>query len=298
MAARRMLATAIEGVFARNSTPPSLLSALFWIRCGDPLTPFLAADDRGPERRFDGGAQQLSLRMADALGKRVICGAAVSHVSQSQGGIRATGMDFSVAARRAIVTIPPALAGRLHYEPPLPALRDHLMQRMPMRWAIKVHCRYPCRFWAEDGLSGQTVSDDGAVRVCADNSPPSGVPGVLVGFIEEAEAFSLAGQSVADRRAAVLAALVRYFGAQAGEPLEYREKNWGDDPFCRGVDGGYWPEGVWTRYGQALRAPFGLLHWAGTETASIWNGKMEGALLAAKRATAEVLSPTSSKPDA
>ena len=293
-----MLATAIEGVFARNSTPPSLLSALFWIRCGDPLTPFLATDDRGPERRFDGGAQQLSLRMADALGKRVICGAAVSHVSQSQGGIRATGMDFSVAARRAIVTIPPALAGRLHYEPPLPALRDHLMQRMPMRWAIKVHCRYPCRFWAEDGLSGQTVSDDGAVRVCADNSPPSGVPGVLVGFIEEAEAFSLAGQSVADRRAAVLAALVRYFGAQAGEPLEYREKNWGDDPFCRGVDGGYWPEGVWTRYGQALRVPFGLLHWAGTETASIWNGKMEGALLAAKRATAEVLSPTSSKPDA
>src|SRR5262245_20695245 len=130
--------------------------------------------------------------MADALGKRVICGAAVSHVSQSQGGIRATGMDFSVAARRAIVTVPPALAGRLHYEPPLPPQRDHLMQRMPMRW----------------------------------------------------------------------------------------------------------PEGVWTRYGQALRAPFRLLHWAGTETASIWNGKMEGALLAAKRATAEVLSPTSSKPDA
>jgi hypothetical protein len=58
MAARRMLATAIEGVFARNSTPPSLLSVLLWIRCGDPLTPFLAADGRGPERRFDGGAQQ------------------------------------------------------------------------------------------------------------------------------------------------------------------------------------------------------------------------------------------------
>ena len=126
---------------------------------------------------------------------------------------------------------------------------------------------------------------------------PPGCRACWLDFIEEAEAFSLAGQSLADRRAAVLAALVRYFGAQAGEPLEYREKNWGDDPFCRGVDGGYWPEGVWTRYGQALRAPFGLLHWAGTETASIWNGKMEGALLAAKRATAEVLSPTSSKPD-
>src|SRR5262249_44333286 len=48
MAARRMLASAIEGVFARNSTPPSLLSVLFWIRSGDPLTPLLATDDPGP----------------------------------------------------------------------------------------------------------------------------------------------------------------------------------------------------------------------------------------------------------
>jgi monoamine oxidase len=49
---------------------------------------------------------------------------------------------------------------------------------------------------------------------------------------------------------------------------------------------------VWTGYGRTLRAPIGSLHWAGTETASIWNGKMEGALLAARRATAEVLSET------
>ena len=47
MAARRTLATAIEGVFARNSAPTSLLAALFWIRCGDPLSPFLATSDLG-----------------------------------------------------------------------------------------------------------------------------------------------------------------------------------------------------------------------------------------------------------
>jgi monoamine oxidase len=54
--ARGTLANAIEGVFGRNSVPTSLLAALFRIRCGDPLTPFLAAHDLGPERRFDGGA--------------------------------------------------------------------------------------------------------------------------------------------------------------------------------------------------------------------------------------------------
>ena len=112
---------------------------------------------------------------------------------------------------------------------------------------------------------------------------------MLVGFIEEAEAKRLVALSAADRRAVVLAALVRYFGAEAGAPLQYREKNWGDDPFCRGVDGGDRPQGVWTGYGEALRAPIRSLHWAGTETASVWNGKMEGALLAGRRAAEEVL---------
>ena len=73
-AARHALATAIEGVFARNSAPTSLLAALFWIRCGDPLSPFLATSDLGPERRFDGGAEQLSQRMAEPLGQWVTTG--------------------------------------------------------------------------------------------------------------------------------------------------------------------------------------------------------------------------------
>jgi monoamine oxidase len=287
--ARRALANAIEGVFARNGAPTSLLAALFWIRGGDPLVPFVATGDPGPERRFDGGAQQLSLRMAEALDRRLICGAAVTHMRHSQHDVLVTCDEMSVLGRRAIIAIPPALAGRIRYDPPLPAIRDHLTQRAPMRWAIKVHCRYERQFWIDEGLSGQTLSDEGAVRICADNSPPSGRPGVLLAFVEELEAKRLVALSSADRRAEVLAALVRYFGSRAGAPLEYREKNWGDDAFCRGVEGGYWPPGVWTGYGQALRAPIGTLHWAGTETAAIWNGKMEGALLAAKRAAEEVL---------
>jgi len=216
MAARHTIATAIEGVFARNSAPTSLLAALFWIRCGDPLSPFLATSDLGAERRFDGGAEQLSQRMAEALGQRVICGAAVTQISQNRDAVRVLAGDTTLSAQWAIVTIPPALTARLHYDPPLPAMRDHLAQRAPMRWVIKVHCRYQRRFWIDEGLSGQTISDEGAVRVCADNSPPSGAPGVLVGFIEEVDAKRLVRCSAADRRAAVLAALVRYFGPEAG----------------------------------------------------------------------------------
>jgi monoamine oxidase len=75
--ARTALATAIEGVFARNATSTSLSAALYWARCGDPLTPFIAAKDPGPERRFVGGAQQLGELMASDLDGRILLDAPV-----------------------------------------------------------------------------------------------------------------------------------------------------------------------------------------------------------------------------
>jgi monoamine oxidase len=38
-----------------------------------------------------------------------------------------------------------------------------------------------------------------------------------------------------------------------------------------------------------LRDPIGRIHWAGTETATVWTGYMEGALQSGERASAEVL---------
>jgi monoamine oxidase len=287
--ARIALATAIEGVFARNATSTSLLAALYWARCGDPLVPFVATDDPGPERRFVGGAQQLSRLMAERLGPRVLLEAHVDAVEHASGRVLVRTHGLVVEARRAIVTLPPALAGRLRYVPGLPAARDHLGQRAPMRWVIKVHCLYPERFWADDGLSGAAAADDGLIRTTADNSPPSGEPGILVGFVEEAEATTLALRPADERRAAVLSTLGRLFGDRAEQPEAYHEKNWGEDPYARGADGGYWSPGVWTTYGHAIREPHGLVHWAGTETSAVWNGKMEGALLAGERAAAEVI---------
>jgi monoamine oxidase len=127
---------------------------------------------------------RLCERMAERLADRVVLGACVSHIRSDHDGVLAECDRMAVRARRAVVTLPPALSARIRYTPPLSAARDHLTQRTPMGWIIKVHCVYPDRFWAEDGLSGKVASDDGAVRAVADNSPPAGTPGILVGFIE------------------------------------------------------------------------------------------------------------------
>lgn len=43
------------------------------------------------------------------------------------------------------------------------------------------------------------------------------------------------------------------------------------------------------QFGDALRTPCGRIHWAGTETATEWNGYMDGAVQSGQRAAPEVL---------
>ena len=47
--------------------------------------------------------------------------------------------------------------------------------------------------------------------------------------------------------------------------------------------------GVLTAGGPSLRMPVGPIHWAGTETASVWSGYIEGALESGERAATEVV---------
>ena len=80
-----------------------------------------------------------------------------------------------------------------------------------------------------------------------------------------------------------------HFGERAGRPRELLERSWADEEYSGGCYAGYFPPGVWTSFGQALREPIGRLHWAGTETATVWTSYMEGAVQSGQRAADEVL---------
>ena len=53
----------------------------------------------------------------------------------------------------------------------MPPRREQLMQRMPMGALMKCDAVYVTPFWRAKGLSGMGLNDQGAVRVCFDNSP-------------------------------------------------------------------------------------------------------------------------------
>jgi len=287
--ARMWLTLGVQAVFAAEPRDLSLLHFLFYVHSGGSLNELLSVTSGAQERRFQQGAQSIADRMAAELGERIILNAPVHTISQNDRSVRVESDSVTVMGQRAIIAIPPTLAGRLRYRPALPAHRDQLTQRVPMGTVIKVHCLYAAPFWRDDGLSGQVASDSGIVRVTFDNSPESGRPGVLLSFIEGDEGRVWGRRSVDERRAAVLECLVRYFGDKAGAPFEYVEQNWAEEEYTRGCYAGYLPPGVLSMYGDALRAPIGRLHWAGTETATVWNGYMDGAVQSGERAAAEVL---------
>jgi monoamine oxidase len=217
--------------------------------------------------------------MAAALGDRVVLGHPVRQVAQDDDGVLVTARDGSQYRGDAvIVTLPPTLAGRLEYDPVLPSWRDQLTQRMPAGSVIKAYAIYPEPFWRKDGLNGQAASDTGPVKVTFDNSPPSGTPGVLMGFLEGREGRVWARRTEAERREAVLGCFARYFGPAARNPVRYVERDWMAEEFTRGCYGAHFTPGVWTSYGEAWRAPIGRIHWAGAESSPQWNGYMEGAV--------------------
>ncbi|HEU4658142.1 MAG TPA: FAD-dependent oxidoreductase [Capillimicrobium sp.] len=284
--ARAMLQIIVEGVWAAHPGDLSLLHLLFYIHSAGGIDALIETEGGAQQDRIVGGSQRIALRMAEELGEdRLLLSTPVRAIAQDAGGVTVG----DVRADRAIVALAPALAGRIAYDPALPGLRDGLTQRVPQGSVIKCHAIYDEPFWRADGLSGQATSDVGPVKVAFDNSPPDGSPGVLLGFLEGDQARELGTLTPERRRAEVLACFARWFGPRAADPIEFLEQDWSQEEFTRGCYAGFFPTGVWTRYGRALREPVGRLHWAGTETATVWNGYFDGAITSGERAAAEVV---------
>lgn len=292
---RRLVAVASRPIFGAEPREVSLLFTLFYIAAsGNETHPGtfernFSTRNGAQMWRFHGGPQLITQKMAKRLGDHVVLDSPVRRIVQRDGRVTVHSRRLDVRAKRAIVAIPPTLAGRIDYAPDLPPTHDQLLQRMPQGTLMKVAAVYDRPFWREAGLTGTALSLNGPVNATFDDSPPDGKPGVVFGFVGGDEARKFMRLSKSDRRAAVLNNFKAYFGPKAARPREYFETNWTKDQWTRGCPVAVPGPGVLVAYGPALRRPFRRIHWAGTETSTFWNGYMDGAVRSGERAAKEIL---------
>jgi monoamine oxidase len=268
----------------------SMLWVLYYIRSAGSYAELEGTAGRGAQRfRVIGGSQALSETMAHALGARVRLSTPVTHVRNWNGNgpvVIATEHD-TVRAKRIIMALSPSQAHVIEYDPALPAERATLQRRWPATTdMMKSAMVYERPFWRDAGLSGQSFRvDDGVYLWAWDNSPPDGGVGVIGSFIGPPRGTTLSPDA---RKAALIDSYVKYLGPAAANPIDYVERYWMHERFSRGCVSPL-GTGLLAQYGAVLRPTIGRIEWAGTETATLWNGYMDGAVRAGHEAALRVL---------
>jgi len=152
---------------------------------------------------------------------------------------------------------------------------------------IRIVIIYKEAFWRKQNFSGEVTTNatpiakdpvsfvidycDDATKTCA----------LCVTITAERAAF-WGARPEPERRTAILSRLGSLFGAPATTPICYLEYDWNNDPFYKGGSFGIYPPGRNLTYD--LPSSFNNIHWAGTETADVWKGYLEGACQSGIRA--------------
>ncbi|MEU0405316.1 NAD(P)/FAD-dependent oxidoreductase [Streptomyces sp. NPDC006197] len=282
--------TVLHGEDPHNT---SLLLALFHIAGADGIEHMISTTGGAQESRVVGGTQRICLEMAAQLGKHVVLGSPVGEIRRRGGDVLVRSAKTDVRCKQVIVAMSPADAERISFTPHLPARRTSLQRKWHNGTESKLFAVYEKPFWRAKGLNGSAMTDLPFARFVVDNSPPDGSVGILLTFMGTAG--SGPGHTWSDgvlddpreRRAAFLADLVTLFGPEAARPIRFLEQDWAHEPWIDGCVSTT-PPGLLTQYTDAVRKPVDRIHWAGTETATAYQGYIEGAVQAGERAAKEV----------
>lgn len=287
--AQRRFHEVYQAAFGPMRPEADLLEGLQQVASGPHLETMLASNGGLNQIRLQGGMFALCEAMATELSDVVQLGVPVRKITHTAQHVTLDLDDGQhVQASWAINTLPPRLAVALDYEPALPPWREETAHKVAAGNVIKACLVYETPFWREQGLSGQSSVDEGAVRVTFDSTTGENQHGLLMGFFEGAEAESLSRRTPTLRERAFRDSVMGTFGEVAAHPIAYVERDWSSEEFTGGCHGAHFAPGIWNANGPVLAKPESRIHFAGAEYSSRFNGYMEGAVRSALEVAAHV----------
>jgi monoamine oxidase len=288
--AHELYEMAVRGLFAApDMHDVSFLHLLFLVRAHGGIEKLFSIEGGAQENLVEGGLGGLASRVAIQLGDAVRLSTPVRAVSQRDDRVQVVAEGMSVTARHTVVSVPPALALDIDFDPELRSDRRSLYSDAVAGVETKTMVVYDEPFWRTAGLSGQSAGAGSPCEVTIDASPDDGSYGVLACFAFSRVAQQLDALEDGERREAVLATLSKRFGPRCSSPADFVTTAWWSEPWTRGCSMAHFGRGTLTRYGPLLRQPFGRVHFAGTETSTTSHGAVDGAVRSGERVSGEIL---------
>ena len=238
---------------------------------------------------LEGGAARLPERMAAALDRPVRLGSEVRRIEEDGRGVTVGCVDGAAhRANRVVCSLPFPVLREVALDPPLRGRQAEAVAGLSSQPVTQLHFRARSRFWEADGLAPSLFTDGPAGMFAAVRA--EGDAGEVEGFtawVMGARAEALDALPPPEAAARVIRAVESVRPAARGQLKFVAVKRWAADPFARGAWATFRPGQV-TRFGAAMRAPRGRVHFCGEHLAEANRG-MEGAMESGERAAREII---------
>ncbi|KAH7383950.1 hypothetical protein BKA66DRAFT_441451 [Pyrenochaeta sp. MPI-SDFR-AT-0127] len=293
-----------RGVFGLETSELGVYFFLDTLKQGHGFRSLAGDDSEGAQfLRIEKGTSTICQQMASELPpESILLDAPVTHIEQRDGGacVVTTESGCTIHCAKVIITVPSHTYHHITFTPPLPPSKHLLASRTLRGHYAKSVLTYATPWWRELGLTGKFNGvGDGPVTTSWELSrPEKGQYSLAVFTTADHYVAHFANSTPEDRKNSIVTHLAKIVGATAGKKIkdaiynvqEFIEQDWYEKAYIEGAPMAAFGPGDFTRLAPILREVFQNIHFAGTETARVWKGYMEGAIEAGERVAAEIIS--------
>lgn len=226
--------------------------------------------------------------LASDLGNRLRLNTPVTLIEHGPEGVRLASATGAIEARTALIAVPPVMASKLAFTPPLPAALGRALGVWQSGDVIKVLVRYDRAFWRDKGLSGMVMWRDLPGLFACDVSKDDDHAALVV-FIGGPLALRWRTLGDAALRAEVTARLRDALGDEASKMLDLSYRDWMDDRWSGGAYGDLIMDVTATDAERTILAGAPPLYFAASELSPSFPGYVEGAIVAGRIAARKII---------